>query len=85
MVGTALAFITGFKNNAAYDRTWKARKIYRAFVNSSRKFTLMMNDFITPEFAREQVNDVQLFEVRKKIAGYHIAWLTALRHHLSNE
>ena len=35
LVGTALAFITGFKNNAAYDRAWEARQIYGAIVNSS--------------------------------------------------
>lgn len=82
LVGTALAFITGFKNNAAYDRAWEARQIYGAIVNSSRKFTLMMNDYITPEFAKEPITDVELFEIRKKIANYHIAWLTAMRHNL---
>ncbi len=28
LVGTAVAFILGFQNNAAYDRTWEARKIW---------------------------------------------------------
>jgi len=82
LIGTALAFITGFKNNAAYDRAWEARQIYGAIVNSSRKFTLMMNDYITPEFAKEKVTDAELFEVRRNIANYHIAWLTAMRHNL---
>lgn len=26
LLGTAVAFMVGFKNNAAYDRTWEARK-----------------------------------------------------------
>ena len=82
LIGTALAFITGFKNNAAYDRAWEARQIYGAIVNSSRKFALMMNDYITPEFAKEKVTDAELFEIRKKIANCHIAWLTAMRHNL---
>lgn len=82
LVGTALAFITGFKNNAAYDRAWEARQIYGAIVNSSRRLTVMVNDFVTPEFAKEPITDEELFKEREKIANYHISWLTALRHNL---
>jgi putative membrane protein len=82
LVGTALAFITGFKNNAAYDRAWEARQIYGSIVNSSRKFTLMINDYITGDFATEPVSEGVLFEVRMRLANYHIAWLTAMRHNL---
>lgn len=28
LVGTAVAFVTGFKNNAAYGRLWEARTIW---------------------------------------------------------
>lgn len=35
-IGTAVAFYVGFKNNAAYDRLWEARKIWGELVNSSR-------------------------------------------------
>lgn len=82
LVGTALAFITGFKNNAAYDRAWEARQIYGGIVNSSRRLIVMMNDFITSEFANDSVSEEELFKVRKQVAHYHIAWLTALRHSL---
>jgi len=27
VIGTALAFLIGFRNNSAYDRWWEARKI----------------------------------------------------------
>ena len=27
LIGTAVAFVVGFQNNAAYDRIWEARKI----------------------------------------------------------
>jgi len=27
IIGTALAFLIGFRNNSAYDRWWEARKI----------------------------------------------------------
>ena len=28
VVGTAVAFYVGFKNNQAYDRLWEARKVW---------------------------------------------------------
>lgn len=36
LVGTAVAFLIGFKNNASYGRLWEARKIWGAIVNDSR-------------------------------------------------
>lgn len=85
LVGTALAFITGFKNNAAYDRVWEARKVYGAIVNSSRKFTLMTNDFITPELVKEPDGGESLFGIRRKLVDQHVAWLTCLRYNLRQE
>lgn len=82
LIGTALAFITGFKNNAAYDRTWEARQIYGTIINSSRKFVLMINDYITPELATPPIDEQGLFPIRKKLVNGHIAWLTCLRHML---
>lgn len=28
LLGTAVAFVVGFKNNASYDRMWEARKVW---------------------------------------------------------
>lgn len=36
LIGTAVAFYVGFKNNSSYDRMWEVRKIWGAIVNSSR-------------------------------------------------
>ncbi|MBL7881642.1 MAG: multidrug transporter, partial [Chryseobacterium gambrini] len=36
IMGTAVAFIVGFKNNASYSRLWEARQIYGAIINDSR-------------------------------------------------
>ena len=36
LIGTAVAFIVGFKNNATYGRIWEARQIWGAIVNASR-------------------------------------------------
>ncbi len=35
IIGTAVAFYVGFKNNQAYDRLWEARMIWGGIVNSS--------------------------------------------------
>ncbi len=35
IIGIAVAFYLGFKNNSSYDRTWEARKIWGSIVNNS--------------------------------------------------
>ncbi len=82
VVGTAVAFIVSFKNNASYDRLWEARKIYGGIVNASRSFTLMINDFISNRLAKEKLSNEQLFSIRKKMVMRHVAWMTSLRHAL---
>jgi len=82
VVGTAVAFIVSFKNNASYDRLWEARKIYGGIVNSSRSFTLMVNDFISNKHAKEPLTEGELFKIRKEIIMRHVAWMTSLRHAL---
>jgi len=44
-VGTAVAFYEGFKNNQAYDRLRKARKIWGSIVNSSRSWATSVRGF----------------------------------------
>jgi len=82
VVGTAVAFIVSFKNNASYDRLWEARKIYGGIVNGSRSFTLMVNDFISNKHAKTQQSKEQLFAIRKELIMRHVAWMTSLRHAL---
>lgn len=76
IVGIAVAFYLGFKNNSSYDRTWEARKIWGAIVNSSRSFGAAVRAFI--EMPEEDVRN----ETVRKIIYRHIAWLTALRFQL---
>ena len=71
LVGTAAAFIVGFKNTQTYNRLWEARQIWGAIINSSRTLGLMARDFINED----------IFESRK-IIYRHIAWLTALRYQM---
>src|SRR5499433_4254036 len=47
LLGTATAFIVGFKNLQTYNRTWEARQIWGAAISSSRSWALMCRDFIT--------------------------------------
>ena len=38
IIGIALAFFLGLKNNSSYDRTWESRKIWGKIINDSRTF-----------------------------------------------
>lgn len=82
LVGTALAFIIGFKNNASYGRLWEARKIYGGIVNASRLLATMLNDFITNEHAKKERTEKEFFQIKKTIIMRHIAWMTSLRYAL---
>ncbi|MFT4601116.1 MAG: putative membrane protein [Arenicella sp.] len=82
LVGIAVAFYIGFKNNSAYDRTWEARKIWGGIVNSSRSWGAMVNGFVTNEFAIDQLSEEELKEVRRKLIYRHIAWLYRLKRQL---
>jgi putative membrane protein len=83
LIGTAVAFNVGFKNNNAYDRTWEARKIYGGIVNSSRTMGIMTLDFINNLFnSSTAATEKDLKNIKKRIIYRHIAWLTALRYQL---
>ncbi|MCB0480568.1 MAG: multidrug transporter [Flavobacteriales bacterium] len=73
VIGIAVAFYLGFKNNSSYDRTWEARKIWGGIVNSSRSFGAAVVSFIQGENAED---------IKKELIYRHIAWLTALRFQL---
>ena len=68
LLGTATAFIVGFKNTQTYNRTWEARQIWGAILNSSRAFGTMSRDFIDNS------------DKTKELVYRHFAWLTALRY-----
>lgn len=80
LIGTAVAFIIGFQNSAAYGRIWEARKIWGGIVNNSRTFTMKLTDMISNEYAKETITEDELHKYKKTIVYRHIAWLTTLRH-----
>ncbi len=73
MIGTAAAFIVGFRNTQTYNRLWEARQIYGAIVNNSRAWGLMARDFVLDQTAQQE------------LIYRHIAWLTALRFQLREQ
>ena len=71
LVGTAAAFVVGFKNTQTYNRLWEARQIWGSIINSSRAWGIMVKDMVSSD-----KNDIQVLFYR------HIAWLTALRYQM---
>lgn len=82
VIGTAVAFYIGFKNNQAYDRLWEARKIWGAIVNSSRMLGASTKAFVTNQFMKEPMSSNDLYQVHRRILRRHIAYLYALRSQL---
>lgn len=78
LIGTAVAFLIGFQNNAAYERAWEARKIWGGIVNISRSFSMKVVDNVRDPESGETTESLK--ETHKTIIYRHIAWLTALRH-----
>lgn len=76
LIGTATAFISGFKNTQTYNRTWEARQVYGAIINSSRSLGIMVRDFVRTEDKEKEAG------LHREIIYRHFAWLTALRFQL---
>lgn len=82
IIGTAVAFYVGFKNNSAYDRMWEARKIWGAIVNSSRTWGMYVDGFVNNLFTEEKQSEEEISQVKKRLIYRHIGWLYALRSQL---
>lgn len=82
LLGTAVAFVVGFKNNASYDRMWEARRVWGAIVNASRVWAIMVKDFITDKHAHTPITKEELKTIHRQLYHRHFAWLTALRYQL---
>ncbi|MEN8139246.1 MAG: bestrophin family ion channel, partial [Bacteroidota bacterium] len=81
LIGTALAFMIGFQNNAAYGRIWEARKIWGGIVNNSRTWGMKIKDMISNEHNKgENVSEEELNKIRLGFIYRQIAWLISLRY-----
>ncbi|MFN3849689.1 MAG: bestrophin family protein [Spirosomataceae bacterium] len=82
LLGTAVAFVIGFKNNASYDRTWEARRIWGSIINFSRTWGIMVKDYVAANHSKTPISEEELAAIHLKLYNRHFAWLTALRFQL---
>lgn len=73
IIGTAVSFYVGFKNNSSYDRLWEARRIWGGIVNSSRMFASMVMQLVM------QNDSAYVKQTGERIVLRHLAWCNALR------
>ncbi len=82
VIGTAVAFYVGFKNNSAYDRLWEARKIWGGIVNNSRTWGANVRSYVSNQFIQNKQPQTSLHAWHQKLIYRHIGWLYALRSQL---
>lgn len=80
LIGLPLAIFLGFRNNAAYDRFWEARKLWGELIHKSRSWSRQCQTLIAgeqPAHARLGLADTRVRMIYRAIAFSH-----ALRCHL---
>ncbi len=82
VIGTAVAFYIGFKNNQAYDRLWEARKIWGGIVNDSRKWGSVVKAYVRNHHNEAEHTTLEIQTAVKRLLYRHIAWLYTLRNQL---
>jgi len=82
VIGTAVAFYVGFKNNQAYDRMWEARKIWGGIVNDSRTWGMMVDGYVSHLFRDSNKSENEIDQIKQRLIYRHIAWLYAHRSQL---
>jgi len=70
LLGTATAFIVGFKNTQTYHRSADAQQVWTTIMSLSRSWALLSRDYF---------NDA---DITKVLVYRHLAWLTALRYEM---
>lgn len=80
LIGLALAIFLGFRNNAAYDRYWEARKLWGEMIHGSRSWSRQVTGWIQPGQALDW--RAGLADVRVRLVWRAIAVAHALRHQL---
>ena len=82
VIGVAVAFYIGFKNNQSYERLWEARKIWGAIVNSSRAWGSNVRAYVTDQFSVINYSEEELYAIKRRLIYRHMAWLYAHRSQL---
>jgi putative membrane protein len=82
VIGTAVAFYVGFKNNQSYDRLWEARKIWGGIVNDSRTWGMMVDSYVSNLFTETDKTDEEIHAIKQRLMYRHMAWLYQHRRQL---
>jgi putative membrane protein len=79
LIGLALTIFLGFRNNAAYERFWEARRLWGDLVHRSRTLARQVQSFVDLPPASDATAgaDPRVVVIRRTIAFAH-----ALRHQL---
>jgi putative membrane protein len=77
LIGIAVSFSLGFKNNQAYDRFWEARTIWGSIVNGSRHWANQVLNFIPTSDCN--LSEEELNVIKKRLVYRHLAFINALR------
>ena len=76
LVGLALSIFLGFRNNACYDRWWEARKLWGAWINTTRYTTRLLLNLLHSDDASEQD---EVAALQRELVYRVIAYTHALR------
>lgn len=80
LLGLPLAVFLGFRNNAAYDRYWEARKQWGELVHKTRTLARQCQNLIADDVAAEASRGLE--DVRVRMVYRAIAIVYALKHEL---
>lgn len=81
VIGTAVAFYVGFKNNQAYERMWEARKIWGGIINQSRIWGMQVDGYVSTTF-NKGIDNMELKKIKQRLIYRHLAWLYTHREQL---
>jgi putative membrane protein len=81
VIGTAVAFYIGFKNNSSYERLWEGRRIWGSYVNYSRAWGVQIIDYIYTG-ANNMIHKKELTVIHRELLYRHLAYINAVRSQL---
>ncbi|MDR7370345.1 bestrophin family ion channel [Flavobacterium aquidurense] len=79
IIGTAVSFYIGFKNNQSYDRIWEARKIWGTLLNISRMWGITTKSYINNQISVNKLSEEEINAILKKLVYRNIAYAYAFR------
>lgn len=87
LMGLALSIFLGFRNNAAYDRYWEARKLWGSLINTSRNFARQVMTMIDvpTDTAADDATRREIQELRESLIHRTILYVAVLRDHLRRD